>query len=140
MVDVAGAISAVTAAIGFARELNNVDIQVDQAALKLKIAELTGSLAEAKLGLVEIADQLRDKDGEIARLRSAFEFKASLVEKDGFKFETFEDGTPKGEPFCPRCEQNLGRFYRMSMVVGGGRQCPECKTNYLRTPAYMWER
>ncbi|TKT79989.1 hypothetical protein [Aquamicrobium sp. LC103] len=136
--DIGGAISAVTAAIGFARELNNVDVQIDQAELKLKIAELTGSLADAKLGLVEIADELRDKDAEIAHLKSAFEFKASLVEKEGFKFEAFPDGTPRGEPFCPRCEINHGRFYRMSMIVGGARKCPECKTDYLRAPAYMW--
>lgn len=99
--DIAGAISAVTAAIGFARELNQVGAQVDQAALKLKIAELTGALAEAKLGLVDVAEQLRAKDAEINRLST---FDLALNDKiffEGFYLDTFEDGSPKGDPYCP---------------------------------------
>src|SRR5690554_6727577 len=101
--DIAGAIATVTAAIGFARELNNVNVQMDQAVLKLKIAELTGALADAKLGLVDIADELRAKDGEIARLAALEVDLSNKIVKDGFYMDAFEDGSPKGDAYCTYC-------------------------------------
>jgi len=130
--DVAGAISAVTAAIGFARELNGVDVQLDQASLKLKIAELTTSLADAKLGLVDIAEQLRAKDAELASLRQQIQYRAeNLVDHKGFRYQA-EDGKPKGLPYCPVCESK-GLYVRVAQdrsVNGYPYKCPNCKSNY----------
>src|SRR5690606_29950007 len=102
--DIAGAISAVTAAIGFARELNSIEGQVDQAVLKLKVAELTTALADAKLGMVEVAEQLHSKDKTIADLKERLRYRAeNLIDHNGFRYSQV-DGQPKGLPYCPACE------------------------------------
>lgn len=129
--DVTGAISAVTAAIGFARELNNVDVQVDQAALKLKVADLTTALADAKLGLVEVAEQLREKDSKIAALIEQVRYRAeNLVDHNGYRYPS-ENGEPKGVPFCPVCEAK-GLYIKLVQSQDPGRpyKCPNCKANY----------
>lgn len=136
--DIAGAISAVTAAIGFARELNNVNIQVDQATLKLKVAELTTALADAKLGLVDVAELLRDKEQEIARLTGLLAYKASnLVDVDGMRYRT-QDGQPVGLPICPVCEAK-GLFITLAQdrsTNGYPYRCPSCKANYGHQARY----
>jgi hypothetical protein len=51
--DVAGALATITAAIGLAKELRDIDRQFHMAALRLKIVELTDALATAKAALLE---------------------------------------------------------------------------------------
>lgn len=129
--DVAGAISAVTAAIGFARELNNVDVQVDQASLKLKVAELTTSLADAKLGMVEVAEELRKKDAEIASLVEQVRYRAeNLVDHNGYRYAS-DEGHPVGAPYCPVCEAK-GLYIKLVQSHEPGRpyKCPSCKGDY----------
>jgi hypothetical protein len=139
---IAALITTVSAAIGFARELNNVDVQIDQAALKLKIAELTGSLAEAKLGLVEVAEDIRAKDAEIERLR-AFEINLEdKIFKDGFYMDAFEDGSPKGDAYCPYCIDMKEGLFRLRHLDKPGRPsgCAHCKTEYRHAPHYFYEK
>lgn len=138
--DWAGALSAVATAVGIAKDLREVDKGLDQAEMKARLADVIGNLADVKIALTDARQEARDKDEEIARLKSAFVFKSTLVEKEGFKFETFPDGEPKGEPFCPRCEQNFGRFYRLNWASAYKYDCPECKAGYSNVPVYVWEQ
>lgn len=140
--DIAAIIATVSAAIGFARELNNVEVQVDQAVLKLKIAELTGALADAKLGLVDIADELRAKDAEITRLAALKVDLSNKIIKDGFYMDTFEDGSPKGAPYCTYCVERKAGLFRLHHMNKEGRPsgCPHCKTEYRHAPHYSYEK
>ncbi|MCX5579462.1 hypothetical protein [Kaistia terrae] len=138
--DIGGAISAVTAAIGFARELNNVDIQVDQASLKLKVAELTTALADAKLGLVDVADELHAGEKEIARLQDAIAFKTDRTEHyRGYTYELSADGDKVGLPFCPLCLEK-GQFSRLVSANRSGRPkvCPKCHADFGHVTEFSW--
>ncbi|MGB3814028.1 MAG: hypothetical protein WA950_12455 [Shinella sp.] len=133
--DVATAITSVTAALGLVKELREIDVQYDKAELKLKIADLTEALSEAKLGLVDIADQLREKDGQIARLQELLQFRNSkLLDRGQFRFFADEAGNPKGLPICPVCERrgnHLSLAQDRSRGAGGVTYyCPSCKANY----------
>jgi hypothetical protein len=61
--------STVSQAIKLANELRSIDKEVSQADLKLKVAELTGSLADIKLTLTQAKTDAAEKDEEIARLK-----------------------------------------------------------------------
>jgi hypothetical protein len=69
MIDWPTAFSTASQAIKLANELRLIDKEVSQADLKLKVAELAGSLAEIKLTLTEARSDAADKDHEISRLR-----------------------------------------------------------------------
>jgi hypothetical protein len=135
MVDINAALGAVTAAIGLAKELRSIDKEYDKAELKLKVADLAESLADAKQNILAIGDDIRERDEEIARLRSILNFKSDkLIDKGQFRYFIDKDGYPKGNPICPVCEKQ-GDF--LSVVQdrskGIGKityYCPKCRSNY----------
>lgn len=140
--DIASSISAITGALQVVKELRAIDAQLDKADLKAKLADVMNSLADAKMALIDANEALGVQKSEAQRLKGAFEFKGNLVESRGFKYESFDDGGPKGEPFCPRCEQNKGRYYRLNRIKGGGfssLECPDCKSTFQAT-TYVWEK
>jgi len=138
--DWAGALSGIATAVGIAKDLREIDKGLDQAEAKARLADVISNLADVRLALTDAREEMREKEAEIARLKQAFAFKATLVEKEGYKFEPFPDGTPKGEPFCPRCEQNLGRYYRLNWDSAYVYNCPECKAKYSNVPVFIWDK
>ncbi|MFN4062315.1 MAG: hypothetical protein ACK4IA_16400 [Paracoccus hibiscisoli] len=136
--DLPAAISAITASIGLARELKNIDASFDKAELKLKVAELTAALAEAKLGLVDVASQLQEKDDEISQLRKTIETKELHLKQIGNNTYFTVGGIPKGAPICPVCEKK-GLFLQMVQTLKPGRTyaCPHCKADYGPFPGYI---
>jgi predicted Zn-ribbon and HTH transcriptional regulator len=134
--------TAVTAAIGLSKELINVDKALHEAEFKLKIAELTSALAGAKVGLAEVEDQLRAKDKEIERL-STFNLDLSgKITKSGFFMDPFDDGSPKGDPYCPYCVERKAGLFRLRHLHKPGRPsgCPHCKNEFANAPHYLYER
>jgi len=133
--EIAGAISGITAALGLAKEIREIDSQFDKAELKLKVADLTVALSDAKLGLLDVAEQLRTKDKEIAQLRELLTFRETKLSDQGeFRYFVNEDGDPKGAPICSRCEKT-GNFHTLvqDRSKGIGKityYCPACKANF----------
>lgn len=133
--DVVATISALTAALGLAKEIREIDSQFDKAELKLKVAELTVALSDAKVGLLDVAEQVRAKDKEIAQLRELLAFRETKLSDQGeFRYFVDENGSPKGAPICSRCERN-GNFHKVvqDRSKGIGKityYCPSCQANY----------
>lgn len=138
--DIPAAISAVTAAIGLAKELNSIDVQLDQAGLKLKIAELTSALAETKLGLVDLAEQINARDKKIAELTDGLKYRVDqLIEYRGFRYRAI-NGKPAGRPFCPVCDQ-LGFLVQLAQdrtKAGFPETCPRCKGSFGHVSVFRY--
>ncbi|MDE3818758.1 hypothetical protein GHK78_11775 [Sinorhizobium meliloti] len=142
MVDIAAGLSLAAQAIGIVKDLREIDKGLDSAEYKARMADLYSALADVKMALADAQDEMKSKDQLIAELRDNFQKKGDLVEYHGFKYEKFEDESPKGIPFCPRCEQNLGRYYRLARREGarGDMKCPECKVDYRHIAEFSWEQ
>jgi hypothetical protein len=128
----------ITAAIGLAKELVDVNKAVDQAQWKLKLAELTSVLADTKMGVSELKDEIDQRDKEISRLKAAFEFQGKTIKKHDMIYEMQDSGDPVGLPFCPRCLTVDGRYIKLTNLQKPGRptQCPQCKSDYDRQNEY----
>ncbi|MCD4509728.1 hypothetical protein LQT97_00625 [Brucella pseudogrignonensis] len=139
VVDISAALSAVTAAMGLAKELRSIDKEFDKAELKLKIADLAEALSDAKQNILTIGDDLRERDAEITRLQSLLNFKAEkLIDKGQFRYFADAEGKATGMPICPVCERK-GNFLAIvqdrSRGAGGiNYLCPSCKANYGMHP------
>jgi len=139
MADIAGAISAVTAAVGLLKEMNQVDREFDKASLKLKIAELSGAVATAQIALAEAQKELNEKDARIAALERRFKEKGdNLVEFHGHLYRKKADGKPQGRPYCPNCAPN-GDFIMAVHTNKPGRslECPSCGTDFRATEFFF---
>jgi hypothetical protein len=132
-------LSSITAAIGLAKELVDVDKAIDRAQWKLKLADLTSALADAKVGVVELKDEIEVRDKEIARLKKSFEFQGSTIKKHDMVYEAQGSGEPVGMPFCPRCLNVDGRHIKLTALQKPGRptQCPECKSDFDQQSEYI---
>jgi hypothetical protein len=137
MIEIAQALTAVTAAIGLAKELSATDRAIDKADLKLKAAELTSALADAKIALSTAQDQIRDRDKEIAKLKASFKKAQETIEHHGFHYEQ-RNGKAVGMPFCPHC-MSSGFLSRLDRPTPGRGKCPNCKNEFNGVSCFRYE-
>jgi hypothetical protein len=130
------AFSTLSQAIKLTNDLRSIDKEMSQAELKLKVADLTGSLAEIKLTLTEAKSDAAEKDQEIARLKKLQQRLADeTVELYGYQYRKRKDGKDggAGNPMCDVCLQKNGLLIETAQVAGKGIQalkCPNCKAEY----------
>jgi CRISPR/Cas system-associated protein Cas10 (large subunit of type III CRISPR-Cas system) len=125
-------LSSVKTATEIAKALREVDVSLEKAETKLKIADLMDALAEARIKAAEIQDVIQEKDKRIAELESAFETKAKLIRQEDAYFEINASGNPFGAPYCSHCwEVNHKPIHlhreRENMW---DYVCPACKNSY----------
>lgn len=136
MVDFVTAIQSVTAGVRVIKELNDLDRELDKAALKIKVAELSSALATAQVALSEAQTEAQAKDAEIAKLTDAFTtINHELVEYHGYRYRKGNNGDPVGCPYCPSCmlEGLPIMTTLMRNVAGRPHRCPKCKTDIHAT-------
>lgn len=66
--DISAALTVISQAIGLAKDLRDIDNNLDTATHKAKMAELYGSLADVKMALTDARSELHDKNAEIEKL------------------------------------------------------------------------
>ena|ERR1700688_1113600 len=135
MVDIMTALATASQAIKLAQDLRGIDKAVNEAEFKLKIADLTVALSDIKMALSEAKEEMAAKQAEIEGLKKRFERRAETVEVKGFKYNKNEDGSPKGSPFCPVCEQKTGMLIHLAKI-GQMQQCPNCKAPFQHIQRY----
>src|SRR5437588_11459798 len=96
-------LTSIKTATEIAKALREVDVSLEKAETKLKIADLMDALAEARIKAVEIQEVLHDKEKRISELESAFDLKAILRREQDAYFEIDESGNPIGAPYCSHC-------------------------------------
>jgi hypothetical protein len=136
--DIIGALGLATKSLELAKAIKDIDKKLGEAELKAKAAELLSNLADVKVALVETRDELEQKDREIARLKAAFQLKAEGVRRTNFLYDKAPDGQPKGQPYCPRCEQIDGVMIKLTYDEGmrGNAICPHCKSKYRHVQVF----
>lgn len=128
----AGAIAGVTASINTLKALRTVEKAIDQAELKIQIADLISNLADAKVELVEAQQTLKEKDEEIVRLQASLERRASLIEgPGGHHWQDRGGGLKLGYPICPSCDERDGRQVQLKQSgLMHSAACPRCSSKF----------
>lgn len=134
MVDLALALSTASQALKLVNDLRGIERAYDAAALKLKIAELTGAIPDLKVALVDAKEEVAAKQAEIERLGSLLQRHAELIEVDGYKYDKSTQGEVKEHAYCPVCEQ-AGTLIHVATLLNNHQQCPKCKALYT-TPVF----
>lgn len=114
-----------------AKELRDIDNQFDKAELKLKIADLSSALADAKHGILDAGDLVKAKDQEIEALKETLRFKADTVLVNGYRYRKNDDGGAAGHAYCTSCASD-DRWIETITSQGAGRHtvCPRCKADF----------
>jgi len=138
IVTIGAFLSSVKSATDIAKAIRSADASLERAEMKLKMAELLESLAEAKVQATDIRDLLTEKNNRIAELEAAFQFKGKLV-RHGDAYYEAADGSPTGAPYCSRCWEVDKKLVHVTEFSSGQTHRGSCKTPYRSrlTPNYQ---
>jgi hypothetical protein len=131
--EIGAGIAAIGRALGIAKNLIDINHQLDKAELKSRLADIYSNLADAKIALADAQASIREKDQSLAELRKSFEEKSAVALHRGFPF-TVEEGRVTAGPHCPNCYERkslvlLGRGRNATLLV-----CPRCKGEFHHAP------
>lgn len=136
LASISGAVSALKTATEVAKVLRGLDSTVQTADLKLKIAELTDALANAKLAIVEVQEELGEKDREIQRLTDALRARGEVVRHQDAYYKRNSAGVATGDPYCSLCFELKHVLVHINQNPKDRMQsiCPNCKN------VFHWQR
>ena len=125
--DIAIALTSLARSMEVLNAMRNIDKNFDAATQKAEIANLLGSLADAKIALVDARDEMSSLNREIASLKDKLTFKDQKTVRNGqFVYEILQDGKTSYLPFCPKCIADA-KFFPMSQRNLHDAVCPNCQ-------------
>jgi hypothetical protein len=131
-------ISSIKAATDIATLIKERGLSLEEAEIKLKIADLINSLADAKINLAEICQLILEKDNKTNELNSKLEIKEKLY-YDG-QFYWLQDSESKDGPYCQPCYDKNSKLIRLQPLTKGQWQCLVCRnifyTKDYKSPDY----
>ncbi len=68
--DIMGALAVAGNAVKLAKDLRDLERDLDSASFKAKMAELYGNLADIKMALSDAKEELHEKEGEVKKLKA----------------------------------------------------------------------
>ena len=132
---ISSTLASIKTATEIAKLLKDADLSLEKAELKLKLADLIGALADAKLEVVRVQEIVTEKDKTIKELEQQLDSKAKPTFERPFYWMNEED--EKDGPFCQKCYDSNKKLIRLQKR--GNRDewdCLECK-EYFQGPGYV---
>jgi hypothetical protein len=128
--------TAVTAVLGnlktatdIAKLIKDSDISLDKAETKLKLSELINALADAKLEVVNVREELSQAQGRIGELETELQVQGSIRWQEPLYWLEGK-GAPDG-PFCQNCYDSARKLIRLQGNGEGWYECKACKNSYV---------
>ncbi|MCI5158468.1 MAG: hypothetical protein D3906_08510 [Candidatus Electrothrix sp. AUS1_2] len=125
---ITSALSGIKQATDIAKIIKDSASSLEEAEIKLKLADLISALADAKIEIANIKEAVIEKDEEITRLKGVIEISDKLVWKEPYYFlidDNHEDG-----PYCQRCYDTDKQLIRLQSIEKGKWECKGCKNIY----------
>jgi hypothetical protein len=129
---IGAALSSLKTATEIAKAISNASSSLEKAELKLQLADLMGTLADAKIELSEIQSVLLSKDELIAELEGKLKLEGETVGFLGARYFINENDEPTGKPYCQTCwavSKDLVPLNRPG-TSGGTHICGKCKNTF----------
>ncbi len=129
-------LTAVTAVLGnlktatdIAKFIKDSDISLDKAETKLKLSELINALADAKLEVVNVREELSQAESRVRELETELQVQGSIRWQEPLYWLDVK-GAPDG-PFCQHCYDSARKLIRLQGNGEGWYECKACKNSYV---------
>jgi len=126
---VTGVLGSIKTATDIARFIKDSDLSLEKAETKLKLADLIGALADAKMEVIGVQQTLAEAETRIRELETRLDTKAKVQWKEPSYWLETETG-PEG-PFCQKCYDTEGKLVRLQGDDDGYFECKSCKSSYV---------
>jgi len=135
MFDVVTAVGSIKSAIDIAKLLKDGADTLDKAEVKLQLAELISSLADAKMQMAEVQELLLESNKEKKDLLDKLNQKAKVIYKKPSYFKINDDNSKDG-PYCQNCYDANEKLIRLQGGNNDFWTCNQCKNKY-KGPKYV---
>jgi len=125
---IAAALSSIKAATDIAKLIKGSSTSLEQAEIKLKLAELVSALADAKIEIAQIQEVLLEKDGRIKDLQESLDVRQRLTWEQPYYW--LDNNGVKVGPYCQQCSDNDRKLIRLQSNGNGSWSCRTCQSNY----------
>lgn len=125
---IAAALSSIKAATDIAKLIKESTTSLEQAEVKLRLAELVSALADAKIEIAQIQEVLLEKDGRIKDLQESLDVRQRLAWEQPYYWLDVK-GVKEG-PYCQQCYDNGRKLIRLQSNGNGTWSCRTCQNNY----------
>lgn len=125
---IAAALGSLKTATDIAKLIKDSGASLEQAEVKLQIAELISALAEAKIEIAGIQSELMKKDDIISSLNEQLTIKQKVVWDKPYYW--LVDDSDRDGPFCQRCYDVERRLVRLQGSGKNGWGCRSCKSSF----------
>jgi ribosomal protein L37AE/L43A len=125
------ALAGIKTASDIAKAIKDAEISVEQAEVKLKIADLISALSDAKMSIAEVRELLQEKEGEIKELNSKLETQQKLQYVAPY-YWLIEDEKRDG-PYCQLCYDKEKSLIRLQETRTGLWACNCCNSKVKDT-------
>jgi ribosomal protein L37AE/L43A len=131
------AVSSVKTAIDIAKLLKDSADSFEKAEVKLQLAELISSLADAKLHIAEIQDALIESEKSRKALQDKLILKENMLFERPFYWIKGENESKDG-PFCQRCYDDESKQIHLQLIGRNNDlwKCNKCANEY-KGPNYV---
>jgi hypothetical protein len=129
---ISAAFTSVKTALEIAKLIRDGSNSLERAELNLRLADLVSSLADAKIELTCLQDELSAKDARIAELQAAFERRDKVTRAGDAMYTVGAGGGAIGEPYCIRCWEADQRLRPLVVSFKHGMQthCHFCDRSF----------
>lgn len=128
MTAISGVLTSIKTATDIAKIIKDSHKSLEEAEIKLKLADLISNLADAKIEMAALQDTLAEKDKTIDNLNIKFLFSDSLVWRDPLYW--IESNDTKEGPFCQKCYDGNEEAIRLQSQETGIWHCTVCSKHY----------
>ncbi|NQU06186.1 MAG: hypothetical protein HQ568_08855 [Calditrichaeota bacterium] len=132
-------LAGIKTATDIAKSLTGSGAKLDESSVKLSMADMMTSLAEAKIAVIDLQEEMQAKDKEIAALREDLRLKATVIRKGDAYYEIDDDGNATGDPYCQTCYESTGQLLHLAHThpgipgYQGNYYCQICKNTFRIT-------
>ena len=125
---VTAALGSIKAATEIANLIKDSGISLEKAETKLKLAELLGSLADAKLEVINIQELLAQTEARVKELEIKLQVHEALRWHEPLYWLDNESGSEG--PYCQHCYDSASKLIRLQGNGEGWYECKVCKNSY----------
>lgn len=122
-------LGSIKTATEIAKLIKDSDLSLQKAETRLKLAELIGALADAKMEGVELQQTLGEKDSQIQELEKQLQVRERVTWRQPSYWLKTDEGTDG--PFCQQCYDSGQKLIRLQGDGDGCWECKVCKNRYI---------
>ena len=121
-------LGSIKTATEIAKLIKDSGATLEQAEMRLKLADLIGALADAKLEIATVQGAMADREARIRELEEAARIRDTVRYEDPSYW--LESSTGRSGPFCQHCYDTQSKLVRLQDGSDGAWHCLACKGYY----------